>query len=31
VIGVIISKKVVILYWIRSIDDLKFKMKKVTV
>ena len=29
--GVIISKKVVLLYWTRSIDDLKFKMKKVTV
>ena len=29
--GVIISKEVVIMYWIRSLDDLKFKMKKVTV
>ena len=29
--GVIISKEVVIWCWIRSFDDLKFKMKKVTV
>ena len=29
--SVIISKKIVILYWNRSIDDLKFKMKKITV
>ena len=29
--GVIISKEVAIWYWIRSFDDLKFKMKKVTV
>jgi hypothetical protein len=31
VTGVIISKKVVILYWTKSIDDLKFKMKEVIV
>ena len=29
--GVIISKKIVTLYWTRSIEDLKFKMRKVTV
>ena len=30
-IGVIISKKVVIWYWTRSLDNLKFEMKKVNV
>jgi hypothetical protein len=29
--GVTISKKIVIWYWTRSVEDLKFKMKKVTV
>ena len=29
--GVIISKKVVIWYWIGSLVDLKFEMKKLTV
>lgn len=26
--GVTISKKIVIWYWTRSVEDLKFKMKK---
>ena len=30
-IGVTISKKIVIWYWTRSVEDLKFKMRKVTV
>ena len=30
-IGVTISKKIVIWYWTRFVEDLKFKMKKVTV
>jgi hypothetical protein len=29
--GVTISKKIVIWYWTRSVEDLKFKMRKVTV
>ena len=29
--GVTISKKIVIWYWTRSIEDLKFKMRKVTI
>jgi hypothetical protein len=29
--GVTISKKIVIWYWTRSVEDLKFKMRKVTI
>jgi hypothetical protein len=29
--GIIISKMIVIWYWTRSVEDLKFKMRKVNV